>query len=163
MKYLPKIQQETRWSCGLACIESILLSIGVDFPQRDMLSKFATEFPDWSAHPGKIAPADFPSFFEAAGVPVNMLLPEDIPGTVAVLPGSIGAIVGREKWWKDEKRIELVDNWHALRLREVRDTKLIVMSPGFEPQESTVEVIPMDEVKMIQSRVYVFHRKMEDA
>lgn len=163
MKFLPKIQQETEWSCALACIESILLSAGCDYPQGDMLEALAREFPEWNQHPGKIAPVNFPRVFEAAGMPVDMLQPNDIPETLELLPDSIGAIVSREKCWKDATKSELIDNWHALRLLEVQDAEVIVMNPGFAPRDSTVESISISDLKLIASRVYVFRRREDRA
>jgi hypothetical protein len=161
MTFLPKIQQETEWSCALACIESILLSAGCDYPQRNMLAALANEFPAWAEHPGLIAPADFSKVFEAAGVPVDMVQPNDIPETLELLPDSIGAIVSREKCWNNETKTELIDNWHALRLLEVQAASVIVMNPSFAPRDSTVESISISDLKLIKSRVYVF-RKRED-
>lgn len=163
MKFLPKIQQETEWSCALACIESILLSADCDYPQRDMLEALAHEFPEWNQHPGKIAPDNFPRVFEAAGMPVDMLQPKDIPETVELLPGSIGAIVSWEKYWKDEGKTELGNNWHALQLLEVQNTRLIAMNPGFGAIDSKVQFISMSDLSVIGSRIYIFKRRKENA
>lgn len=162
MKCLPKVQQETRWSCALACIESILLSAGCDYPQRNMLEALADEFPEWKEHPGKIAPPNFPRVFEAAGMPVDMLLPNDIPETIELLLDSIGAIVSREKCWKDTAKTELGENWHAFQLLEVQDTRLIVMNPGFDAKDSKVEFISMCDLRAIGSRTYIFKSRKEN-
>ncbi|RYZ87902.1 MAG: hypothetical protein EOP06_11870 [Proteobacteria bacterium] len=163
MKYLPKIQQETEWSCALACIESILLAAEVDYPQRDMLAAMADDFPEWIEHPGLISPANFPKVFEAAGMTVDMLQPKDIPETRELLSGSIGAIISRGKYWKDETKSELVGNWHALQLLEVEDARVIVMNPGFSPRASTLESIPVGALKLFESCVYVFRRQENPA
>lgn len=163
MMNLPKVQQETEWSCALACIESILLSAECDYPQRNMLIDMANEFPAWAEHPGLIRPADFPKVFKAAGLPVDMIQPDDIPETLEQLPGSIGAIVSRERCWKDESKTELIDNWHALQLLEVQNARVIVMNPGYAPRDSTVEAISMSDLKLIGSRIYVFKRRKDSA
>ncbi|QTN33390.1 hypothetical protein HZ994_14055 [Akkermansiaceae bacterium] len=128
-----------------------------------MFEKLEGQFPEWEEHLGNTRIADLPRIFEAAGIPAEMLQPNDVPETVELFAESLGAIVSREKWWKDESKCELIDNWHAMRLIEIRDTELVVMNPGYAPRQSRLESLPIRDLKAIGSRIFVFRRREENA
>lgn len=163
MKFLSKTDQVTPYSCALACIESILLAAGVDYSQSKMLDDLIGEFPDWTEHPGKIAPADFPRIFEAAGISVEMLIPGTTSETRELISDSLGGIVSRAKCWRTiGSDLALVDNWHAVRLLEMRPLDLVVMNPGFPPVLSAIESWHIDDIESLQALVYIFKRKAQE-
>lgn len=152
------VAQHTPYSCPLACIESILSSNGIDYPQAKMLQQLESEFPEWEKHPGKAGPDDFPRFFESAGLRVEMLIPDTVGESRELLRDSVGAIMSRAKCWRNGgSGRELVDNWHAVRVLAIGPTDIVVMNPSYPPiKESIIEAWPISELAALEARIYIF-------
>lgn len=155
------VAQHTPYSCPLACIESILSSIGIDYPQSEMLVKMQSEFPEWKDHPGKAAPEDFPKFFKSAGVQVEMLIPDTVGESRELLKDSLGAIMSRAKCWQNsEAGRVLIENWHAVRVLAIGPSEVLVMNPGYPSvNESVIEPWRINDLASLEARIYIFKPK----
>ena len=62
----------TLFSCGLACVESILADNGVAKTQGEMIAAYGHLFPQWVAQPGITSPASCETVFREVGFPVTV-------------------------------------------------------------------------------------------
>src|SRR5262245_28861582 len=91
----------TLFSCGLACLESILADNDISKTQKEMIASFGHQFPQWDTQPGITSPAACETILKAAGLPVTTVWPATSDETVNRLGegDTVGAMLFTTKFY----------------------------------------------------------------
>jgi hypothetical protein len=149
----------TDWSCGLACVESILADNGVEKPQAEIITQLKGLFPKWIEEPGGLLPVDFETVFRELGFPVNVVEPDTYGDVIPKFgeKNTIGAIICVTKFW-DVSGTELTDLNHSLRLLKADTTGVAVMNPCRCPFRARLEQYSWKQVVSFQGAVLIFKK-----
>jgi hypothetical protein len=151
----------TLFSCGLACVESILADNGIAKTQPEMIAAYGHLFPQWTTQPGITSPASCEMVFREAGFPVSVTWPTTMAEIIARLnePNAKGAILYVTKFYEDAvTRQKLCDLNHILRLLAADQEGVRVMNPYRCPLPAKVENYSWQEVVSFQGGVLVFKK-----
>jgi hypothetical protein len=151
----------TVFSCGLACVESILADNGVVKTQSEMIAAYGHLFPQWVAQPGITSPAACETVFREVGFPVTVTRPATSIETISRLSeaDTVGAILFVTKFYDDAvTRQTLSDLNHILRLLKADHNGISVMNPYRCPSPGKIEDYSWQEVVSFQGGVLVFKR-----
>jgi hypothetical protein len=152
---------KTLYSCGLACIESILKDNGLDFEQETMLSEYSDHFPKWAEHLGILSITDYKKIFELVGLPVDVVLPDKFRDSIELMQKDdlVGAILTTRKFWKDSTKTEMMDLFHALRLISADSRGVTVMNPAQCPTPAQIWSFPWEDVAKFETQPAMFFPK----
>ena len=151
----------TLFSCGLACIESILADNGIAKTQTEMIADFGHLFPQWVAQPGITSPAACETVLKAAGLPVAVSWPTTSAEVVLRLgeANAVGAMFFVTKFYDDAvTRQTLSDLNHILRLTKADQNGVEVMNPYRCPSPAALEDYNWQEVVSFQGAIAVFKK-----
>jgi hypothetical protein len=150
----------TLYSCGLACIESILTDCGVPKTQVEMLELLCPFFPKWEEFPGLLSGADFEAVFREVGFPVTVLVPATFNESIELLsaPEAVGGILATSKFWADSSKQSLIELNHALRLVTADKNGVHLMNPYRFPATGRLEQYNWEEVHAFQTQSFIFHK-----
>jgi hypothetical protein len=154
----------TKYSCALACVESILKDQGISLTQQQMLDRFAGSFPRWQEHPGILEGKDYDPLFNLAGLPVNICVPAKFADTIDIINDHsfVGAILGTSRLWRDSTKTELIHCFHAFRILAADNSSLTVMDPVLHPGPVCIRKFSWDDVRQFEAQPLAFKRKLTD-
>jgi hypothetical protein len=151
----------TLFSCGLACVESILADNGIAKSQGEMITAYGHLFPQWRTQPGITSPASCEAVFREVGFPVTVIQPATSAETITCLneADTVGAILFVTKFYDDAvTRRTLSDLNHILRLLKADNKVISVMNPYRCPSPAKIEDYTWQEVVSFQGGVLVFKK-----
>jgi hypothetical protein len=151
----------TEFSCGLACVESILADNGVMKTQKEMIAAYGHIFPQWSAQPGITSPAACEIVFRNVGFPVTVTWPATFVETVSRLgeADTVGAILFVTKFYDDAvTRQNLSDLNHIVRVLTANPNRIRVMNPYRCPSPASIEDYAWQEVASFKGGVAVYKK-----
>ena len=149
------------FSCGLACIESILADNGLSKTQSQMLSDFGHRFPQWTAQPGVTSSDACEEILGSAGLPVISIEPRTVGEIHSRFneANTVGALIFVSQFYDDvstRKRMIKVD--HILRLTKAEANSIEVMNPYRCPSPAALEEYSWHEFLSFQGGVLVFQK-----
>jgi hypothetical protein len=151
----------TLYSCGLACIESILSDNGIQKTQGQLIADLAHLFPPWQTHPGLMSLGDAETIFREAGLQVAMSLAATSQEAILLLKAAdtVGAILFTTKFWEDpQTRIGLCDLKHCLRVSDADGVGVTVMHPYRCPSTAKAESYTWQEVISFEGFLAIFRK-----
>lgn len=149
------------WSCGLACIESVLRDCGLSISQAQMIADLGEKvFPSWAELPGILSGADFGDVFMGVGFEVSVVLPKTFQESIQLInaPNTIGAILATSRFWESPAKDSLMDLNHAMRLVDADNRGVTVMNPLRAPNLGVVERYEWQEIDKFKCQVFAFQR-----
>jgi hypothetical protein len=149
----------TDWSCGLACVESILADNGVKTTQAQIITGLNRLFPKWIDELGGILPVDFETVFRELGFPIKVVEPDTYGDVIPRLAeqDTVGAVICVTKFW-DVSGTELTELNHSLRLLNADTKGIAVMNPCRCPFPARVELYSWKQVVSFQGAVLIFKK-----
>jgi hypothetical protein len=154
------VSAQTLWSCGLACIESILADNGVAKTQSQMLAELAHEFPQWGAQPGILNGGEFGKVFKGAGLDVCVIMPSTFAESIKLMQDVdvMGAILATSRFWETPARQKLIELNHALRLVSADGNGVTLMNPYRAPTQGRIELFSWQDIDAFKTQPFVFKR-----
>jgi|GEM_PF-3671624 len=150
------------WSCGLACIESILSDNGRAVTQAEMLESLKAEFPAWENQPGLLSGADFDKVFAGVGFKVAVLVPNSFSESIQLMqaPETVGGILATSKFWGSAAKDSLIELNHAMRLVDANGNGVTLMNPYRSPAPGAIENYSWSEIDQFKCQVFVFQSQI---
>lgn len=154
------VSAQTLWSCGLACIESILADNGVAKTQSQMLAELAQKFPRWETQPGILNGGEFGKVFEGLGFDVYVIMPSTFAESIKLMNDAdvVGAIMATSKFWETPARQRLIELNHALRIVSANGSGVTLMNPYRAPAQGRIESFSWQDIEAFKTQPFFFKR-----
>jgi len=159
------VSAQTLWSCGLACIESILADNGVTKTQSQMLVELAHDFPQWETQPGILNGGEFGKVFKSVGFDVCVVMPSTFAESITLVQDVdvVGAILATSKFWEPPAKKRLIELNHALRLVSADKHGVTLMNPYRVPAPARIESFSWQDIDAFKAQPFVFKRVISTA
>jgi hypothetical protein len=149
------------FSCGLACVESILADNSITKTQSEMIADFSHRFPQWVAQPGLTSPDACEEILKTAGLRFTTVEPRTV-GEINLRfneANTLGALIFATRFYDDAAtRKSLSNSAHILRLTRTDAKGIEVMNPYRCPALAALEVYSWQEFLLFQGGVFIFQK-----